>query len=70
MQDSHTGITRRRRRDGQEQEAYDIASKKKEITDHLKPEILRAQYQQQEYADGKRHPPPIFKVGDKVRLNA
>ena len=42
----------------------------KEITEHLQAEIFRAQHRQQEYADGKRQPAPIFKVGDKLWFNA
>ena len=42
----------------------------KVITEHLQAEIFWAQHRQQEYADGRRQPARIFKVGDKVWFNA
>ena len=54
----------------EEQRAQQVSVTMKEITEHLQAEILRAQHRQQEYADGKYQPAPIFKVGDKVWFNA
>ena len=54
----------------EEQRAQQVSAIMKEITEHLQAEIFRVQHRQQEYADGKRQPVPIFKVGDKVWFNA
>ena len=52
------------------QDAKQLAQKIKEITDHLRSEMLRAQHQHQEYADKHRKPAPVFKIGDQVWFNA
>ena len=54
----------------EEQRAQQVSATMKEITEHLQAETFRAQHRQKEYADGKRQPAPIFKVGDKVWFNA
>ena len=53
----------------EEQRAQQVSAIIKEIMEHLQAEISRAQHRQQEYADGKHQPAPIFKVGDKVWFN-
>src|SRR3954447_6949062 len=50
--------------------AYTIAKDLRDITDHLRAEMHRAQLRHQEYADASRTPAPILKVGNKVWLNA
>jgi len=40
------------------------------IHDHLRVEMARAQARHQEYADNKRTPAPVLRVGDRVWLNA
>ena len=54
----------------EEQHAQQVSPTMQEITQHLEAEIFQVQYRQQEYADRKRQPAPIFKVGDKVQFNA
>ena len=54
----------------EEQRAQQVSATMKENTEHLQAEIFQAQHRQQEYADGKHQPAPIFKVGDKVWFNA
>ena len=54
----------------EERDARQVATKMKEITEHLQAEILRAQHRHQEQADKKRAPAPAFHIGDLVWFNA
>lgn len=54
----------------EERQAAELASKFKEITEHLQAELTRAQMVHQEQANKKRKPAPAFKVGDQVWFNA
>ena len=54
----------------EERDAKLLASKFKEITEHLQAEILWAQHKHQDQAVRKRKPATAFKVGDQVWFNA
>jgi len=51
-------------------QALELASRFKEITEHLQAELARAQLIHQEQADKKRKSAPAFRVGDQVWFNA
>jgi len=51
-------------RQPEECQVTELASKFREITEHLQAEIARAQMAHQEQADKKRKPAPAYKIGD------